>query len=288
MAAKVLGGLLRGKPDRGLWKEVLESKIWDLPEEKCGILPALRLSYSDLPSHLKRCFAYCAILPKNYEFDENELVLLWMAEGLLLHQKGKKQMEELGHEYFHDLLSRSFFQQSSNSKSQYVMHDLMSDLSQFICGETCFVLDDKFEGAKSCGKVRHSSFTPQNMDIAQRFDVFYEMRSLRTFLALPKSRSSLRFSIPHSYLSSKVLHDLVPQLTCLRVLSLAGYWLMDLPSSMGALKHLRYLNLSYTGIEMLPESVNKLLNLQTFRLKGCRKLLKIANRYWQLEQSAAP
>jgi hypothetical protein len=46
-----------------------------------------------------------------------QLVLLWMAEGLIQPPEGDKQMEDLGIEYFRNLLSRSFFQQSSTKKS---------------------------------------------------------------------------------------------------------------------------------------------------------------------------
>ncbi|XWS77379.1 hypothetical protein CRYUN_Cryun01aG0256300 [Craigia yunnanensis] len=105
LVVKTLGGLLRSKVNQDEWEEILKSKIWDLPKERSGTIPALRLSYHHLPSHLKRCFAYCAIFPKDYEFDKDELVLLWMAEGFLQQPKGKAQMENLGFEYFNELLS---------------------------------------------------------------------------------------------------------------------------------------------------------------------------------------
>jgi hypothetical protein len=111
LAAKTLGGLLRTTRDRVEWEEVLKSKIWDISEKSSGILPALMLSYHHLPSHLKRCFAYCSIFPKGYEFEEEKLVLLWMAEGLIQSREGDKQMEDLGSNYFRALLSRSFFKQ---------------------------------------------------------------------------------------------------------------------------------------------------------------------------------
>ncbi|CAI0420317.1 unnamed protein product, partial [Linum tenue] len=109
LAVKALGGLLRGKQNTKQWEEVLNNKIWDLPRTN-GILPTLRLSYHHLPSHLKRCFGYCAVLPYDIEFEEDELVLLWMAEGLLVQPNDKKSAKDLGHKYFHDLLSKSFFQ----------------------------------------------------------------------------------------------------------------------------------------------------------------------------------
>ncbi|XP_030963861.1 putative disease resistance protein RGA3 [Quercus lobata] len=171
LAAKTLGGLLRTKLDRSEWEDVLNSKIWEIPEERSGIVPALMLSYYHLPSHLKRCFAYCSILPKDYEFEEQQLVLLWMAEGLIQLKDGRKSPEDLGSEYFRNLLSRSFFQQSSKDKSRFLMHDLINDLAQWVAGDICFRMGDKLE-VNNIGKfskqVRHFSYLGGRYDATKR------------------------------------------------------------------------------------------------------------------------
>ncbi|XP_048494093.1 putative disease resistance protein RGA3 [Beta vulgaris subsp. vulgaris] len=107
LAAKALGGLLR-KHDRSSWARILENDNWS---EKCGVLPALRLSYHHLPQTLKRAFAYCSIFPKDHEFEETDLVLMWKAEGLL-PEHNKEGMEDIGRDYFLDLVSRSLFEPS--------------------------------------------------------------------------------------------------------------------------------------------------------------------------------
>ncbi|XP_028123842.1 putative disease resistance RPP13-like protein 1 [Camellia sinensis] len=93
LAARALGSLLCCKQEEREWKAILNSDIWN---EESGILPALKLSYLHLPSHLKTCISYCAIIPKDYEFRKTELVLLSMAQGLIEQPKGGEQMKDLG------------------------------------------------------------------------------------------------------------------------------------------------------------------------------------------------
>ncbi|XP_065876468.1 putative disease resistance RPP13-like protein 1 [Euphorbia lathyris] len=270
LAAKALGGLLRGKSNTNVWEEVLKSEIWDLPNNKSNILPALRLSYLHLPPPLKRCFEYCSIFPKDYEFDRNELVLLWMAEGFLCQQNKMKRMDDLGHKYFDELLSRSFFQQSNDFRSRHVMHDLINDLAHFVSRDICFhLVDNESTRLESYAYIRHSSFVPRDYEISQRFECFYKMKKLRTFLSLKQSRYY------KSCLSREVLYDLLPNLKCLRVLSLTSYDIQNLPSCVGELKQLRYIDLSWTNIRRLPESIGKLFHLETLTLNGCNELIEL-------------
>jgi hypothetical protein len=120
--------------------QILKSELWDSPIDKTDILPALRLSYKYLPSHLKQCFAYCSIFPKDYILEKDEVVLLWMAEGFL-KETTNKRMEEVGKDYFLDLASRSLLEQSSGNKSGFVMHDLVNDLAKFVSGKFTFRLE---------------------------------------------------------------------------------------------------------------------------------------------------
>jgi len=83
LALKTIGCLLPTKSSISDWQSMLESDTWDLPTEDSKIIPALFLSYHYLPSHLKRCFAYCALFIKDYVFEKEELILLWMAENFL-------------------------------------------------------------------------------------------------------------------------------------------------------------------------------------------------------------
>ncbi|XP_023918871.1 putative disease resistance RPP13-like protein 1 [Quercus suber] len=270
LAEKVLGGLLRTKHDHDKWKDGLDSKIWSIPKEKSSIFPILKLSYQYLPSHLKRCFAYCSLLPKDYKFEKKELVLLWMAEGFFQETKGNKSMEDLGDECFCDLLRRSFFQQTSSNDSLFIMHDLINDLAQWAARGLCYRLEDVLDGNKQfeiSTKVRHFSYIRSLYEGMKRFEDFPKNMHLRTFLPLPINE--------HGYLTNYIPNCWLPQLRYLRVLSLYGYRFVEVPNSIGDLKYLRYLNLSDTKITSLPKSISSLFNLQTLLLKGCNRLIKL-------------
>ncbi|KAJ4723923.1 Disease resistance protein [Melia azedarach] len=273
LAASTLGGLLRSKKDDA-WEDILNSNIWDLPQQS-GIHPVLRLSYHHLPSHLKRCFAYCALFPKDYEFTEKELVFLWMAEGVIQKSnRNNKQLEDWGSECFQDLVSRSIFLQSTADRSKFVMHDLVHDLAQLVSGETIFRLEEPHKHFRRFKRVRHFSYIRGEFDGKNKFEVFYEVEQLRTFLpVLIRGRMNRT-----SYISPEILPDLLQKFKRLRVLSLVGYHITQLPSSVKDLRLLRYLNLAGTMIRSLPEATCSLLNLQILILRDCSRLIKLPSK----------
>uniref|UniRef100_A0A2N9GJI5 Disease resistance RPP13-like protein 1 n=1 Tax=Fagus sylvatica TaxID=28930 RepID=A0A2N9GJI5_FAGSY len=228
LAAKALGGLLRLKLDPKEWVKVLESSIWNFSDRESNILPALRLSYHYLPSQLKPCFAYCSIFPNNFKFKKEELVLLWMAEDFLLHPRGE-DLEEVGIEYFNDLVSRSFFQRSRGSR--FVMHDLLRDLAKFVSGEFCFRMegDNPYDLSE---KTRYFSYSRMKFDAYERFEAFHGAKCLRTFLPL-------NLSVQSGYLSCRSLTELPANmgwLVNLRHLDISGTNLIEMPLQMDALE----------------------------------------------------
>ncbi|PON98833.1 NB-ARC domain, LRR domain containing protein [Trema orientale] len=281
LAVKKLGVLLRSRMKEDEWKDILNRKMWDLPDEESDILQTLRLGYHHLPTHLKQCFAFCSVFPTGHEFDKDSLVLLWMAEGFLQQPKGNKRLEEVGHDYFRELVSRSIFVQSTHNRSKFVMHSLLKELADFVSGDFCFQLEDrKHDGNRNriFEKARHSSYIRGKRDVFSRFKAFSGVDYLRTFLPLDPTGS-----IGVSYLADRVPDDLLPKLSYLRVLSFNACRITKLPNSIGNLKHLRYLDLSCTAIKELPEPTNTLYNLQTLNLSQCRYLTKLPSKMGNLK-----
>ncbi|CAD6254235.1 unnamed protein product [Miscanthus lutarioriparius] len=69
----------------------------------------LLLSYVDLPHHLKSCLLYLSVFPEDYPIDCRQLILLWVAEGLIPGQD-RESMEQLGRSYLNELINRSLVQ----------------------------------------------------------------------------------------------------------------------------------------------------------------------------------
>ncbi|CAK8565937.1 unnamed protein product [Lathyrus sativus] len=266
LAAVAIGGLLRIKSSEDDWNNVLKSNVWSL--ENVEVQPAMFLSYHYLPAPLKRCFAYCSIFPKSSKLKKKTVVELWVAEGLVRQSRSQKSWEKIGEEYFDELLSRSLIHRRfDDGKVSFEMHDLIHDLATMVSYPYCIMLDEE----ELHERVRHLSFNRGKYDSYNKFKKLCGLKGLRTFLALPLQVSSHSCS-----LSNKVVHDFLPRMKQLRVLSMLNYKnITELPDSIGNLIYLRYLNLSYTEIERLPSATCKLYNLQTLLLFQCGNLAEL-------------
>ncbi|MED6136358.1 hypothetical protein PIB30_055436 [Stylosanthes scabra] len=268
LAAQALGGLLRGNSDVKYWNHLLKSEIWGLSDDGIkgiNVVPALKISYYFLPSYLKQCFVYCSLYPKDYEFSKDELILLWMAENFL-QPVGKKTLEEVGDEYFDELLARSFFQPHSTREKIFVMHDLVHDLAMIFAGEFYYRAEDLEKVDEVDSKTRHLSHNPKgNYSMSKLLGVCDRVKNTRTFLDI-----NLHHWIPFNMQNAPCIF--LSKLLNLRALSFKSFPLELLPDSISGLIHLRYLDLSHTYIVALPESLGELYNLQTLKLFGCRKL----------------
>ncbi|KAM0052268.1 putative P-loop containing nucleoside triphosphate hydrolase, leucine-rich repeat domain superfamily [Helianthus debilis subsp. tardiflorus] len=281
LALIMLGRVSRTKTNDEDWEELLNSEIWNLRTEN-EILLSLRISYYDLPPQLKQVFAYCSLFSKDYVFDKDELILLWMAEGFLYEINGNKTMEQLGDEYFEELKCRCFFQHSTTEKSRYKMHDLINDLATSVAKEFFFRFDEKmevYEGNEALEKSRYVSLIHEkNYGLYRKFMAFQRARQMRTFLSIHVCANRL----PYLFLSTKVVIDLLPRLQFLRVVSLTNRSITEIPQSIGSLKHIRYLNFSGTYITCLPEQVSDLYNLQSLLVCDCFQLSRLPKSFVKL------
>ncbi|XWS09079.1 hypothetical protein CRYUN_Cryun40dG0055300 [Craigia yunnanensis] len=241
LVATVIGGTMCNKREKDEWVSLRDSSGWGSLQKNEGIVGVLKLSFDRLPSpSLKQCFVYCSIFPKDFQIQKEQLIQLWMAEGFLqqVEINSKQAFEDIGNEYFNDLLSNSLLKDVEKDLHGCItgckMHDLVHDLAQSISkSET----DDT------------SHIQPQNV-----FD---------------------RVKLWHSLFSKSSFFHVVADFKGLRVLNFCDAHISSLSESIGRLKNLRYFDISRTRIERLPKSITQLYHLQTLRLLLCDTLEKL-------------
>ncbi|XP_030949331.1 putative disease resistance protein RGA3 [Quercus lobata] len=275
LAIMSIGHVLYCKETESEWLLVKNNLLANVIEGN-EIFPILKLSYDNLPSHLKSCFAYCSLFPKDYEMDKETVIQLWIAQGFVQSSNKNQQLEDVGDEYFKDLLWRSFFEEVKTYKGlRYKMHDLIHDLAQAIAGEECRLVS--FDGRNINEKNRHVS-CPFCIDSS-----FIE--SLR-FLVKPVKACSFLLTFSEMYsgaLEESMLNTIILSFKSLRALDLHALKITSIPNSIGKLIHLKYLDVSFNeDIETLPDSITTLLNLQVLKLYDCKGLNELPKKFREL------
>ncbi|KAI3445833.1 hypothetical protein Pfo_002498 [Paulownia fortunei] len=263
LAAKVLGGLMRFKKEEMDWLHVQNSDLWDLRVYRNGMIPALLVSYLHLPPHLKHCFVFCSIFPKNHEIERKTIIHMWMTQGFILSDGESRALEDIGDEYFHELLWMSVFEEikefEGGSVRGYKMNETFYSLARFL-GENEFLVLEQGLAPNSLGHVRHVSFVPKYSDRPPLIpETLSQSKHLRTLLVFSEG------GIP-----TAPLH-LFSSFIYLRELKLSGCQI-ELPESIGDLSLLRYLDVSHSHFRELPSSISSLRSLQVLNLFGCYNL----------------
>ncbi|XVE91610.1 hypothetical protein REPUB_Repub01dG0025000 [Reevesia pubescens] len=267
LAIKAIGSIMCLKSQESEWLHVKDSNIWDLEEEGNRILAVLKLSYDHLPPYLRQCFLFCSIFPKDYVMEKQQLIELWMANGFI-PSRGAMDVHEMGCKIFNELTWRSFFQEMKEDIDGTVtckMHDLIHDVATSIMGHECCVIQSN--------KVLKIPKTARHLYVNERSS------SERILVDIPKMQS-LRSLI----LDGRFCHlPIPPHLSKQKYLKVLSWGVDGKSIPVDNLKHLRYLNLSYSRIRNLPESTSRLYNLQTLCLRRCNYLRMLPKGMKQLK-----
>ncbi|OMO69133.1 Disease resistance protein [Corchorus olitorius] len=284
LAAKTLGGLLRGKKNKNEWQNILNSELWKLNVAKEHIFTPLLISYYDLPSELRPCLLYCALFPKDYEFPTYKLIKHWLANGYLNSCKNSgMEEEEKGEEYFNYLASRGFFQDFYKDENGKIwlckMHDMVHDFVQHLVNNEVLVM------TLNCSeKLRLDSSSSSSSNKAHHLRLMIE----KDYTIFPMSINGIEklrslVTIGECCVRVEALRVLFKRAKCLRLLDFSLGWLNNnvgkvkgIPKEIGKLIHLRYLNLICSeNLRHLPEEICDLKNLQYLNLSNCFRLEKL-------------
>jgi hypothetical protein len=270
LAAKAFGSMLSTKTTMNEWKDILAKS--SICNERTEIFPVLKLSYDDLPPHMKQCFAFCAIFPKDYEIDVDNLIRLWVAHDFIPLEE-EDHPETVAEEIFQQLAWRSFFQEVKqipakgyqksqgmlNNRTTCKIHDLMHDIALAVLGKDCLTVTDRPNDKKFLsGPVRH----------------FFLSCRVGTLLdnVLKKQHSTLQtlFCTDVDFLSHLFQYNSV------RALHLPRNTIHQVTSRHLQSQHLRYLNLSRNNLlTELPGEISMLYNLQTLDISWCNRLRQL-------------
>ncbi|KAJ3693589.1 hypothetical protein LUZ60_009069 [Juncus effusus] len=277
LAAKTMSALLKTNRTERFWSSVLDSQEWDV---KGDILPALKLSYKNLPFHLQQCFMFCGLFPRGYLFNREYLTELWMAEGFIDLKGGRA--EDVANEYFDCLVDYGFLERVGKDSptlghrsSVFVMHDLVHDLAKCVSSGEFLMIDD-LEHNQIPSSIRHLSIISKPMLPTIPKSVSLKLGSIAAnlqVLMLLGNEDMEEQNAPDSIQSS------IKGLNRLKVLRLdATLNSLSLLSNISNLLHLRYLSLKF-DLETLPEDICRLYHLQTLDLSRCIYLRELPKKF---------
>lgn len=262
LAARLVGARLRKELVAAWPRRASYTMFWRIVEEQDLLrdtMGALWWSYQQLDGHVKRCFAYCSMFPPGHEFERDNLVKLWMAEDFIEITRSVEQMENVGQNYFDELVSCSFLQARTNTdgseNEKFIMHDLLHDLAVRTSGSDCFRVEHGDQTKEFPPDVRHlyvSSYDPRKLT------EICKLKRLRTLIISYGSAVTI-----------EALECMMKKLKMLRVVQVRvdGQMLM-IPHCLCDLIHLR--SLTCTGFTLrkvhLPRNLDKLYHLQILDL----------------------
>ncbi|KAF8038100.1 hypothetical protein BT93_B0836 [Corymbia citriodora subsp. variegata] len=273
LVVQTVGSLLFFKKTKPEWLYFKDYELPEVSQKDDSIMSILSLSYDHLPLHLKQCFAFCSLFPKDYEMDKQTLINLWVAEGFI-QSNGSQHVEDIAHGYFMDLLWRNFFHDYEKdiwNKDTCKMHDLTHDLACSIAGNGRWAA---WDGKKSMHeRTRHISYG-LTFNLRDELPISsLKGSALRTILSTTRYWEEDEQIEQKESTSEANLCQLIQNFKRLCVLGLCGKKVEKVPGSICELKHLTYLDLSYNlTLKRLPNSITRLQSLQTLNLDNCYAL----------------
>ncbi|KAK7392892.1 hypothetical protein VNO78_21342 [Psophocarpus tetragonolobus] len=253
LAVKTLGSSLFSRVDRKGWESVRDNWIWNLPQNENGILPALQLSYDQLPSYLKPCFA-CFSLYENSEISSLDVTMFWVALGFLPFPKKSETINDVANQFFRELMSRSFLTDFVDYGHFFTfkLHDLVRELAAYVSKGECQVIDSHnrqiFEHAQHLRITQNNFLEHAIVPLGLRTIIFPEKATNETFL-----------------------YSLLSRCKYLRVL---GLELQELPKGISKLINLRQLHITIKQPHFPEKEIAK-LELQFF---DCDELKSLSER----------
>lgn len=236
------------------------------------IYTRVKFSYDSLPNDMiKSCLLYCSLFPEDYGILKRDLIDYWIGEGFV-NESNRDESLNKGYYIIGFLLHTCLLQEEKEDSSRVKIHDVVSDMSLRIACE--------LEKEKENFLVHAGAGLSSIPDISKWEDMTRISYMNNQITATPGGNPKC----PHLetlFLNNNSIlmlnNFLFVDKPNLRVLNLSyNHSLKRLPEKcFSNLFILQHLDLSATGIEILPEDLKALVNLKYLNLDRTYFLRKI-------------
>ncbi|KAB2063507.1 hypothetical protein ES319_A10G220800v1 [Gossypium barbadense] len=240
LAVVTLAGCMRGKSDPRMWENAideLQGSIRNIHDMEDKVYGCLKFSYDRLQGIDQDCLLYCALYPEDHEIYKDEIIEKWMEEGLIDEMGSRKAMEGSSHSILQKLEENCLLERVQ-VRPCIKMHDLVRDMALHITRKRFLV--------KAGMQLEE---LPNEEEWGKDLETVSLMHN--SISTIPKTMKCLKF----------------PKLT---TLLLSWNPLKEIPESFFEyFPNLKLLDLSYTHLESLPNSISSLEKLTVLLLMGC-------------------
>ncbi|GLT32385.1 hypothetical protein SLA2020_070560 [Shorea laevis] len=251
LAIVVIAGSMRGVQDISEWRNALrELRQCVVDTEKDSedeIFKRLKFSYDRLPnSSIQEGFLYCSLHPEDWMIRRQDLIEAWICEGIVEKLRSRREMHDKGNAILNRLLNCCLLEEAY-AKACVKMHDVVRDMALRI---------------KSTGPSRFMVKAGMRLTEIPNED---EWNGDLNKVSLMKNEISY---IPQ---------NMSPKCLMLSTLILEGNEGLRQISEcfFTNMPLLKFLDLSRTGIEVLPNSICNLEYLTALILCGCKSLKRM-------------
>ncbi|XP_065862155.1 probable disease resistance protein At4g27220 [Euphorbia lathyris] len=286
-----IAGCMRGVDDIFEWRNALrelqDPKVNE-SEMQYEIFQVLKFSYSRLTDlSLQQCFLYCALYPEDYKIKREDLIEYMIVEGVI---KGKSREAEYdkGHTMLNRLEKLCLLESVMERGHKCVkMHDLIRDMAIHIMkldSKAIVKADMQLSEMPDCG-----IWTEDLVRISLMYNNILEIHACHSpkcpnlSTLLLRGNHRLR-SIADSFfnrlhglvvldLSNSDIDELpgsISHLVNLNALLLSECKALKRMPSLANLREMKKLDLSYSGIEEVPQGIVLLSNFKYLNLHGTR------------------
>ncbi|GLU08530.1 hypothetical protein SLE2022_254370 [Rubroshorea leprosula] len=249
LAIVVIAGSMRGVTDIHEWRSALRQLcncvVGTERDSEDRIFKRLKFSYDRLPnSSIQECFSYCSLYPEDCQIEREDLIEAWICEGLIEKLESRRAMHDEGHAILNRLLKNCLLQGYVFQGEYVAMHDVVRDMALRV---------------KSTGRGRF--MVKAQMRLTEIPDEDEWIEDLDKVSLMGNQISDIPINIsPKCLMLSTLILENNPALR-----QIPECFLENMPK-------LKFLNLSDTDIEALPNSICSLKNLTALILCGCTRL----------------